>query len=99
QLSQLYTPQRVLRSDAEAAGCALLVFGPEPALRGPDGRQISLTRRHAESLLLLHRFPDGISGSGLVERLWPVGGSAGSGGAEINRLRRAIARIDGPHIH
>src|SRR5699024_12469936 len=94
QLSQLYTPQRVLRSDAEAAGCELIVFGPEPALRGPDGRQISLTRRHAEILLLLHRFPDDISGSGLVERLWPVGGSEVSVRAEINRLRRTIDGID-----
>ena len=98
QLSQLYTPQRVLRSDAEAAGCELIVFGPEPALRGRGGRQISLTRRHAEILLLLHRFPDGISGSGLVERLWPVGGSEVSVRAEINRLRRAIDGIDGLHI-
>ena len=90
RLSQLYTPQRALCADTEAAGSELTVFGPSPALRAPDGTTVPLTRRHAEILLLLHRFPDGVSGSGLVDLLWPVGGSEVTVRAEINRLRRAI---------
>ncbi|WP_209372331.1 GAF domain-containing protein [Brevibacterium renqingii] len=90
RLSQLYTPQRALCADTEAAGSELAVFGPSPALQAPDGTTVPLTRRHAEILLLLHRFPDGVSGSGLVDLLWPVGGSEVTVRAEINRLRRAI---------
>src|SRR5699024_6910001 len=86
---------RVLRSHAESAGCELIVFGPEPALGGPDGRQISLTPRQAELPLLLHRLPDGISGSGLDERRWPVAGSEASVRAEVARRRRAIDGIAG----
>jgi hypothetical protein len=89
ELSQLFTPQRDRHSDA-TAGATLTVFGPNPRLESSDGTRIALTQRHAEILLLLHRFPDGITGSGLVERLWSVGGSEVTVRAEINRLRRAI---------
>lgn len=98
ELSQLYTPQRRHRSGTEAASSELTVFGPVPALQGSDGTRISLTRRHAEILLLLHRFPDGISGSGLVDRLWAVGGSEVTVRAEITRLRRAIDGLGGLRI-
>ena len=92
QLSQLFTPQQ-MNTGAEAAGTRLTVLGPSPALEGPDGTRIPLTRRHAEILLLLHRYPDGISGAGLVERLWTVGGSEVTVRAEINRLRRTICSL------
>ena len=92
QLSQLFTPQQ-MHTGTEAAGTRLTVLGPSPALENPDGTRIPLSRRHAEILLLLHRRPDGISGAGLVERLWSVGGSEVTVRAEINRLRRTIGSI------
>ncbi|MGC2940490.1 MULTISPECIES: helix-turn-helix domain-containing protein [unclassified Brevibacterium] len=92
QLSQLFTPQQI-HTGTEAVGTRLTVLGPSPALEAPGGRRIPLTRRHAEILLLLHRFPEGISGAGLVERLWTVGGSEVTVRAEINRLRRTIGDL------
>ncbi|WP_432791195.1 GAF domain-containing protein [Brevibacterium sp. K11IcPPYGO002] len=92
ELSQLFAPQQI-RTGTEAAGTRLTVLGPSPAVEGSDGARIPLTRRHAEILLLLHRFPDGISSAGLAERLWSVGGSEVTVRAEINRLRRTIGNL------
>ena len=94
RLSELYTPQQGRDTGTEAAGTELTVLGAGPALHSPGRAEVALTRRHAEILLLLHRFPDGISGSGLVERLWPVGGSEVTVRAEITRLRRAIDGVE-----
>lgn len=94
RLSELYTPQQGRDPGTEAAGTELTVLGAGPALHSPGRAEVALTRRHAEILLLLHRFPDGISGSGLVERLWPVGGSEVTVRAEITRLRKAIDGVE-----
>ncbi|UVI37172.1 helix-turn-helix domain-containing protein [Brevibacterium spongiae] len=94
RLSELYTPHQGRWDGAEVAETELTVLGSGPALSSPDRPTISLTRRHAEILLLLHRSPDGITGSGLVERLWPIGGSEVTVRAEITRLRRAIGGFE-----
>ncbi|WP_181274812.1 helix-turn-helix domain-containing protein [Brevibacterium oceani] len=98
ELSQLYRPKHMDRSGAEEVRSELSVFGSAPTLQAPEGAKVSLTGRHAEILLLLHRFPDGISGSGLVDRLWPVGGSEVTVRAEITRLRKAIDGLGGLRI-
>ncbi|WP_413336036.1 GAF domain-containing protein [Brevibacterium sp. GP-SGM9] len=93
-LSELYTPNSgELSRPGEGSDAYLTVTGSTPQLRGPDGTSLTLTRRHAEILLLLHRSPEGISGGGLVEQLWPVGGSEVTVRAEITRLRRAIDHL------
>lgn len=98
-LSRLYTPDSGEMSLTGADRTAYLeVTGPVPEMTSPDGTRISLSKRHAEILLLLHRNPNGISGAGLVEQLWAVGGSEVTVRAEITRLRKAIERLGGLEI-
>lgn len=98
-LSQLYDPHhRDLTRGTAAPAAYLELVGSAPVLTGQDGTRITLTKRHAEILLLLHRSPEGLSGGGLAERLWPLGGSEVTVRAEMNRLRRAIDRLGGLHI-
>lgn len=98
-LSELYTPNSgALSLPGDGPVAHLTVTGSSPELRGPDGTTMTLTRRHAEILLLLHRNPEGISGGGLVEQLWAVGGSEVTVRAEITRLRRAIDHLGDLHV-
>lgn len=93
-LSKLYTPDSGLLAPAGAGmGSYLEVTGTVPQLSNSSGSVITLTRRHAEILLLLHRNPGGISGSGLVDRLWRHGGSEVTVRAEIARLRKTIGHL------
>ena len=90
-LSKLYTPDSGGPSPAgTGAGAYLEVTGMHPRIAGADGTRITLSGRHAEILLLLQRNPGGISGAGLAERLWALGGSEVTVRAEIARLRRTI---------
>lgn len=93
-LSKLYTPDSGGPSPAGTGRSAYLeVTGMNPRLAAADGTRITLSGRHAEILLLLQRNPGGISGAGLVERLWALGGSEVTVRAEIARLRRTIDHL------
>ena len=93
-LPKLYTPDSGLLTPAGTGpGAYLEVTGVAPQLSNSSGSVITLTRRHAEILLLLHRNPSGISGSGLVDRLWRHGGSEVTVRAEITRLRKTIEHL------
>ncbi len=79
---------------ATADGPARLqTMGTTAQLTGADGTRLTLTNRHAEILLLLELHPQGITGSGLVEQLWPAGGSEVTVRAEMARLRRTISAL------
>ncbi|MDN5806768.1 MAG: GAF domain-containing protein [Brevibacterium sp.] len=93
-LSKLYTPESDAPSPAGIGqGAYLEVTGTNPRLTAADGSRIKLSGRHAEIVLLLQRNPGGISGAGLVERLWSLGGSEVTVRAEIARLRRTIDHL------
>lgn len=98
-LSKLYMPDSAgMTSAAGRTDTYLSVTGPTPELTAPDGKRLALSKRHAEILLLLHRNPSGITGSGLVDQLWPLGGSEVTVRAEITRLRRTIEHLGDIHI-
>lgn len=68
----------------------LQVMGPgAPRLRC-DGRDLELSGRHAELLLLLHLHPDGIRGAELAEQLHGDPRHEGTVRAEVVRLRRLL---------
>lgn len=93
-LSKLYSPDSGgLSPVGIGQGAYLEVTGVRPQLSGSDGTRITLSRRHAEIMLLLARNPDGISGAGLADRLWAFGGSEVTVRAEIARLRRTINHL------
>ena len=93
-LSKLYLPDSGLLTPAGTGnGSYLEVTGAVPQLSSSSGTVITLTKRHAEILLLLHRNPSGISGSGLVDRLWGHARSEVTVRAEIARLRKTIEHL------
>ncbi|WP_232226477.1 GAF domain-containing protein [Brachybacterium phenoliresistens] len=68
----------------------LQVMGPgAPRLRC-GGRDLELSGRHAELLLLLHLHPDGIRGAELAEQLHGDPRHEGTVRAEVVRLRRLL---------
>lgn len=93
-LSRLYRADAAEAGDRDsAARVRLAVSGSAPALTGPDGARIELSKRHAELLLLLHRSPAGLTNAELADRLWPTGGSDVTVRAEIARLRKTISAL------
>ena len=93
-LSQLYLPDGAEAARTEPGSRVRLeVSGSAPALIGPGGERIELSKRHAEILVLLHRNPEGLTNAELADRLWPAGGSDVTVRAEIARLRKTIAGL------
>ncbi|MGP9537899.1 helix-turn-helix domain-containing protein [Brachybacterium sp. AOP43-C2-M15] len=90
-------PARRTRILPRAAAELLLTGRRTPQLRQGD-RTIELSGRHAELLALLHLSADGITGAELAERLHGTASAEGTVRAEVVRLRKVLAAVDGLEI-
>ncbi len=71
----------------------LVVLGPSPVLRAPDGLEHRLSLRHAEILALLAAHPRGLSADELAVLLHPGALSDVTVRAEVSRLRRVAGPL------
>ncbi len=71
----------------------LVVLGPAPVLRAPDGLEHRLSLRHAEILALLAAHPRGLSADELAVLLHPGALSDVTVRAEVSRLRRVAGPL------
>lgn len=72
------------------ASPVLRVLGRDGALLSLDGRDVELSIRHSEILLLLARNPRGLTGEALGARLHELDASPVTVRAEMSRLRRLL---------
>ncbi|WP_159944842.1 MULTISPECIES: GAF domain-containing protein [unclassified Nocardiopsis] len=89
-------PSRGRRGEAptaprsDAAPARLRVLGRDGARLTLDGRDLELSARHAEILLLLARAPRGLTGEALGARLHERDAAPVTVRAEVSRLRRLL---------
>lgn len=91
-----------------AGGFVLWPAGDEPLTRGSlrirtlgrseaaltvDGRDVTLSRRHSEILVLLALRPEGLTDAEVAAELYGVDGRPVSARAEISRLRRDLGSV------
>lgn len=89
------------RTRPDHCGTLLEVTGRDQGLLTLAGRQLELSVRHSEILVLLALHPQGLSAGELAELLYPDAGTAGPAAAarttlraEMVRLRRLLAGTD-----
>jgi hypothetical protein len=81
--------ERVVDAVLDLTGAPVLCVGG-----GPDGWRTTLTRRHAQVLLLLHRAgPAGLTAAQLSTALFGDGEHLVTARAEVSRLRRAVGGL------
>jgi hypothetical protein len=83
------TGERAVDAELDLTGTPVLRVGGER-----DGWRTTLTRRHAQVLLLLHRAgPAGLSAAQLSTALFGDGDHLVTARAEVSRLRRAVGGL------